>query len=64
MTKTSAPKFRAGKKVAATTRRGTHIGRVIGVDQRANGPWVRVNLAAPRKAPDVRSFRPANLQLA
>lgn len=37
------------------------IGRYAGSVKKTNGEWCQVNFAEPRKTPNIRNFRPANL---
>jgi hypothetical protein len=55
-----------GKKVAFQRRNGQRaVGKVTAVDTgTANGDWVTVNTAEPRKAPQLTKLRPSQLSAA
>lgn len=59
----STKKFAKGGKVRVT-RAGVPlgVGRYLGSDKKVNGEWHRVNMAAPRQTPDVRTYRAASLE--
>lgn len=58
-----SPKFAAQGARVRVTRSGVNlgVGRYVGPVQKRNGLWHNVNMAAPRQAPDVRTYRATSL---
>jgi hypothetical protein len=59
--------FKAGKKVRAHSpaKNGiSYTGRIVGIEERVNGAWYSVNVAAPRKPMHLKCFRASQLTLA
>lgn len=58
--------FKVRKKVHAHSAKNlmSYTGRIVGIEERVNGAWYSVNIAAPRKPMHLKCFRASQLTLA